>query len=229
MHTQDNLKKSVFRMGIFGASFNPLHDGHLNLLKQVQHHFGFDLIKVIPNWQSPMETSPAEVSAKMRLTLVRKVFAGYSFIEVDDQEIKTKTINYTIDTLKNISSLFNNIYLIMGIDQFSQFDKWKDFSEIIKIAHLVVCSRKGYIWNKNIISPLLQKYKKSHTIKKSHTFSTIIPLTTGKNIYYLPLRNKDVSSSQIRMLVKKGFDINHLVPIVVDTQIKKFTLYNKDL
>lgn len=223
MNNLNSVKTPLLKVGIFGASFDPLHLGHLNLLQQVQDHFSFDLIKIIPNWQSPLAYSTPIMPPKTRLALVKKLFKGNGVIEVDDQEIKKKTLSYTIDTLKNLNVLFKDIYLIIGIDQFVNFDKWKDFEEIIKISHVVVCSRKGYIWDKNIIPSLLQPYKKTNRFAKK------IPLITGKNIYGFTLKNKDISSLQIRSLKNKGLSISHLVPPLVDTKIQELNLYKKKL
>ena len=241
MNKKNLLKNSHFKVGIFGASFNPLHLGHLNLLIQVQEKFEFNLIKVIPTWQSPLASLILEVSPEKRLAIVRKVFKPYPFIEVDDQEIKRKNISYTIDTIKKVSVSFKEIFLIMGIDQLAQFDKWKDFQKIIETVHLVICSRKGYEWSASIIPPLLQQYilsfqEKSKEIKGSNiqnqSFKTDkvkhkMQMTKGKNIYWFPLNDMDISSFQIRVRRRQGLSISHLIPPLVEQWIQKQNLYQK--
>ena len=84
----------------------------------------------------------------------------YPFVEVDDQEIKRKGVSYTVDTINMIEKMENppkEIFLIIGVDQLTQFDKWKSFKTIIKKAHLLVCSRKGYEWCASLIPSSLQQ------------------------------------------------------------------------
>lgn len=218
------MNDKVYKMGVFGASFNPLHLGHLSLLTQVQEHFAFDLIKVVPAGRVPLAPPIQEVSPNKRLTLVRKVFKEYSFLEVDDQEIKRGGINYSVDTIETLlkeSPEFKEIFLIMGMDQWINFAKWKNFKILLKKVHLVICSRKGYEWDSSI--PLFLKEYVCSPWKFSA--SSVIKLTTGKNIYCLPLKDQNISSSQIRRYVAQNLSIGHLVPPMVEQWIKKEALY----
>ena len=239
------MENPDFRIGIFGASFNPLHLGHLNLLIQVQEKFEFDLIKVIPAFQNPLGALIEEgISPEKRLSIVRKVFKDYSFVEVDDQEIKRKGMSYTIDTIRNLEQdnpSFKEIFLIMGIDQLIRFDKWKAFKTIIEKVHLVVCSRNGYKCDISVISPSLRPYiqilsgrqkknKKDQINVRIRDFqknkmATKIKLITGKNIYWLPLNDMDISSSHIRKRCLQNLSVSHLVPPFVDQCIRKQDMY----
>ena len=233
-------------VGIFGSSFNPLHFGHLNLLKQVQENFEFDLIKVIPNWQSPLSPLLPEGSPQKRLIPLRKVFKDYPFVEVDDQEIKRKGLSYTINTIRAIEkeAVFNReLFLIIGVDQLVQFHKWKDFKTLIRKVHLIVCSREGYEWSLSLLPPALRKNissysQKEEEIKNSDFFfqkkffqkkqiKYKAHLKSGKNIYYLALDNRDIASSQIRQKVRQGGSIAHLVPPAVKEWIRKNKLYEE--
>ena len=210
-------------MAIFGASFNPLHLGHLSLLNQVQKKFNFDLIRVIPAWQNPLSSFKG-VSEK-QFKIICEVFKKYPFIEVDDQEIKRKGLSYTIDTihfLRKKNPSFKELFLIIGIDQWVQFDKWKNFEDIIKKVHLVVCSRKGYKWSSSKVPNSLKKYVSSFsdqvmTLKKSN-----------KKIFWMGLNDIDVSSSEIRQRKKQGFSISHLVPPLIEEWINKNKLYQSN-
>ncbi len=211
-------------MGIFGASFNPLHLGHLNLLIQVQEQFEFDLIKVVPAGRVPLAPPIRAVSPQKRLTLVRQVFKNYSFVEVDDWEIKRGGVSYSVDTIEALIKAlpeFKEIFLIMGMDQWVKFDKWKNFKTILQKTHLVICSRKGYKWSSSIPS-FLEEYVCS---LGGFSSSSTIKLITGKNIHYLSLKNMDISSSQIRKLSAQNLSVGHLVPAVVEQWIGKEVPY----
>jgi len=226
----DRPTDNHWKIGVFGSSFNPLHLGHLNLLIQVQEKFQFDVLKVVPANKSPLSTTIK--NAKERLSIVKKFFKDYSFVEVDDREIKRGGISYTVDTINSLDiNHSTEVFLIIGVDQWLQFDKWKDFSEIIKKVHLLVCSRPGY---DGITLPHpLKKYfsKESEKTffkkqpKKQPKKALSVKLTTGKKMYWFFFNNISISSSQIRQRKKNGLPINHLVPPLVDKWIKKQNLY----
>jgi len=248
MNKSNGPQKSNLRMGIFGSSFNPLHLGHLNLLVQVQEKFDFDLIKVVPAYQNPLTSFIKGILPQKRLDVVRKVFQNYPFVEVDDQEIKRGDISYTIDTIDMIqreNPSFEEIFLIMGIDQLVQFDQWKKFETIVEKVHLIVCSRKGYQWGPSVMPlPLFKLAKMNCGAKQDKEKTTAqvnirkqsisgdragdkTELITGKNIYWLLLNDMDISSSQIRKHCEQGFPVSHLIPPAVGQWIEKHDLYQK--
>ena len=106
----------------------------------------------------------------------------------------------------------------MGIDQLLCFDQWEQFEQILKKVNIIACSRKNYSWQRLSIP------KNLHILIKRF-YSNKAVLKTGKNIYYLSLKNMDISSSKVRQLVARGESISHLVPAPVSQGIKKNRLY----
>ena len=213
-------KTKNFKMGIFGAGFNPPHLGHLNLLLQVQEKFKFDLIKIIPSHQSPLVRPIKEVSPATRLKLVRKVFKPFCFAEVEDLEIKKEGISYTVYTLNTLQEKYTgDFFLIIGADQLTRFDRWKDFTNIIATTHLVVCSRKGYSLGLDLIPAGLLKHV-AQDRAPSRALAPL-PLITGQSIYWVQLSDMDISSSQVRARRRRGLSTSHLVPPAVEQWIKK--------
>ena len=207
------------KVGVFGSSFNPPHLAHLNLLLQIYKAFHLDRIKIVPVCQNPFSGPILEVSPQSRLDSAREMFKKYDFIEVDDQEIKRGGISYTIETLNNLSVDFEELFLIIGIDQLMLFDKWKDYKSILQKTHLIVCQRDGFEWKKELLPKKVQKHIQAF---QKHQAT----LNTGKKVFYQKLKKtKGISSSQIRQRVQANLSISHLVPPSVDEWIKKYKLY----
>ena len=205
-------------MGIFGSSFNPPHLAHIHLLIQAQKIFHLDLIKVVPVYQHPLNEKALEASPEKRLSIVRKIFKKYDFIEVDDQEIKRGGVSYAIETIKNFSHKYEELFVIIGIDQLMILDKWKDFESILKTAHFIVCHRKDFEWKQNSFPKKIQRYIKLFQKNKA-------VLKTGKQIFFLRLKDFDMSSSEIRQRIQADLPVDHLIPSVVGQWIKKHNLY----
>lgn len=210
------------KIGILGGSFDPLHLGHIHLVDEVQKHFSFNLIKIVPTFINPLKSQLPEASPSLRLRWLQQVFKDKPFVEIDDQEIKNKRHSFTITTVDNIFCKYKNIFLIIGMDQLLQLDQWKQFEQIIKKVNIIACSRQGYPWQKLNMPRTLRDL-----IKRFDSHKAL--LKTGKNIYYLPIKNIDISSSKVRQLVARGKSVSHLVPVQVNQEIKKNQLYrNKD-
>ena len=203
------------KIAIFGSAFNPPHLGHVCLLKEAQKHFNFDTIKVIPTGQDPFTKHTAGPPG--RLELVKKVFKDLPFVEVEDWEIKQSGPSWTIDTLKFIIKKEPaRFFIIIGLDQWALFDRWKHFKSLLKKAHIVVVNRAGYEWSSStppFIKELLYQSEERfqchpYQLKKNHRIY-------GQDIYYLSIKLPDISSSQVNQLFKKGESIEHLVPAEV--------------
>ena len=179
------------KVAVFGGSFNPVHKGHLNIVLQAQKKFNFDQIKIVPVFQSPFGPTVTELPIIDRLEMLNKIFNKYSFVEIDDQEIKRKGISYTVDTVKAVSKIAKEVFLIIGMDQLVIFDRWKDYEQIFKKVQLLVFHRTG-------VNP---KHINSNILKKFH-----------KKIHYMKLNNLDISSSDIRQRLQKGLPVDRLLP-----------------
>ena len=135
------------KVGIFGGSFNPPHNGHVNSLTTVQKKMGFDLIHIIPNSQNPLKILVDGPGPEHRLEMARRAFASYGkAFQVNDLELSRGGKSYTIDTIKELLKTYksNELYLIIGADNFETFSQWKDYKKILELANIVVTTRPGY-------------------------------------------------------------------------------------
>lgn len=213
-------------VGVYGGAFNPIHMGHINSLTQVQKKFNLDEIKVIPAYQSPGKDLIANPSpderCKMAELCLTDLGEGFS---LDPREINRKGVSYTIDTLREIKeeSPDAELYLIIGLDQFNSFDSWKEYQEIIQMAHLVVTSRPGFTFPLNKVSfPAgLQS-----SIEDFDGYQSL--MKSGKLIHFLRLKDTDISSSEIRKKLKIGQAVDKFLSLQVEKYIKEQKLYESD-
>ena len=216
---RDHVHKKVKTVGVLGGTFDPLHLGHIHLVDEVQKHFSFDIIKIVPAYISPLKSQLPEASTPVRVRWLQQVFKNKSFVEIDEREIKNKECSYTIATINNIAREFDDIFLIMGMDQLLYLDRWRQVKQILEKVNIIACSRKDYPWQKLNMPQTLRDL-----IKRFDSHKAL--LKTGKNIYYLDLKNVDISSSQVRELVAHSKPVSHLVPAQVSQGIKKNQLYS---
>ena len=216
-------KNSQIKAGLIGGSFNPLHLGHINSLLTVKERFQLDKVLVIPAYQPPLSPSLTGASIIQRLEMLHQVFAKESFIEVDDQELKRKGTSYSYRTVESIAekNQFKALFFIIGADQFSTLDLWKNVPRILKHTNLIVTSRPKFQFPKTkpALPPVIQSAFKSWSAEK------ILLKKPFKSIYFCSLKDKDISSALVKTRLKNRQTIAHLVPPAVDHYIKTHRLY----
>ncbi len=197
-------------IAILGASFDPAHNGHLTIAKNVLRSQSQRVNKVI---LMPVNIHPFAkqlTQAKHRFAMTKLL--ERKNIEVSDLEIKKNSTSYSIDTLKALKKKFqkNKFYWIIGYDYLDSFTKWKDWKKILSDFGLIIVARNI---NTNI----------SNAIKKF-----INDKNLNKNIIILNEKDFpliDVSSSQIKKMIKEKKSISNLVPKKIEEYIIQNKLY----
>ncbi|MEG0457786.1 MAG: nicotinate-nicotinamide nucleotide adenylyltransferase, partial [Oscillospiraceae bacterium] len=113
------------KIGIFGGTFNPIHNGHLNLINSFDTAIGLDKILCIPTNIPPHKSEDNIISGKDRLNMLTIATAENKKISPCDVELKTSGKSYTYNTLIMLRKIYfqDDFYLLMGSDMFLSFDK----------------------------------------------------------------------------------------------------------
>lgn len=211
------------KVGIFGGSFNPPHNGHVNSLTTVQKKMGFDLIHIIPNSQNPLKIPMEGPAPEHRREMARLAFSTYGeAFKINDCELKRGGKSYTIDTVKELLKEYksNELYLIIGADNFETFSEWKDYKKLLELVNIVVTTRPGYHIPENenewpdYLTPFVAE----------SDFGTL-ELTTGRSVEFITLNDLDISSSELRKKLRVGRPVEKFLPLAVESYIKEQGLY----
>lgn len=132
------------RIGIFGGTFNPVHNGHVAIAEDFIKKFSLDILYIIPNNVSPLKAE-SNVSGEDRLEMLKIAFKGITKAVISDIELKRQGPSYTWVTVYELRVRHpeSELFLLTGDDWVGSFDKWKDFLFILNNAHLVVATRSG--------------------------------------------------------------------------------------
>lgn len=210
------------RVGVFGGTFDPFHYGHLNSMLAVSKQFGLEKIKAVPSYVSPLRAQTQGSTAEQRVAMLEKGIIGYEdLIEVDTREVDRGGTSYTIDTLKSYQSEGSTqLFLIIGMDQFLQFDQWKDFDQILKMADLIVTSRPG------LELPLTtEEWPVAVRGLVEDVDSNQAMLKTGRTIYFYQLKDVEASGTEIRKKIRFGQSVRAMVPPAVDEYVRDNKLF----
>lgn len=131
------------KIGIFGGTFNPIHNGHVHLAVSCRDMLGLDKLILIPTNRPPHKDTDQLADAVHRLNMCKIATEHFGNFYVSDLEIKRGGPSYTVDTLRQLSEIYKNdeLYFLMGSDMFVTIESWREPNEIYKLATLVAVAR----------------------------------------------------------------------------------------
>ena len=139
------------KTGIFGGSFNPIHNGHISLAKQLKKTAGLDEVWLMVSPQNPLKQTSDLLDDKLRLQMARLAVETVEGIVVSDYEMHLPKPSYTWNTLQALSKDYpdHEFVLMIGGDNWQHFDRWYRAEDIKANYEIVVYTRTpgdpGYI------------------------------------------------------------------------------------
>lgn len=199
------LYNSRMAIGIFGGSFDPVHNEHVNYVRAALKQLHLSRVFVIPSYIAPHKRSGAFACAEDRLRLAKIAFRNVGQAEVSDFEISRAGTSYSYLTCKAFSERFpeEKLYLLVGADMLDNFFTWKNPEEILRYATLAVCDR-----GKERTDSLAEKF-----------FSVF-----GKQFVRVDFSGEEISSTRLRTDLAFGKEPSALDSMVL-ADIKEKGLY----
>lgn len=139
------------RVGIYGGTFDPIHNGHLHVITQLIEKKIIDRLLVVPAGQPLLRDNAPLASGADRRKMCELAVATLpksisSHVQVNPIEILRAGPSYAIDTVEAVRSQFpdDEIFLIMGADAYSKIDQWHRAEELHKLASIICINRPGF-------------------------------------------------------------------------------------
>lgn len=184
------------KIGVYVGSFNPVHKGHIKVVKKVLKEY-VDKVLIVPTLSYWDKNNLISITDRINML---KLYETKNIL-IDTKNNKCK---FTYQVLRNIKQEYKDskIYLIIGDDLLEYFDKWKNVDEILNNYNLIVIMRN------NIDESIYQKYK---------NYNLIVTNKISKN---------EISSTIVRSMVSNNNDkvLKYIDPKVYD-YIKRNNLY----
>ena len=220
-------------IGLFGGTFDPVHNGHLALARAARDRFGLGRVDFVPSSVPPHKSQQPVASYFHRYAMVvlatmnEKRFAP-SLLEAPAASGKTEP-NYSIDTvlrLKRTLKKNDQLFFLIGIDAFKDIAKWREPEALFRECEFIVGSRPGYSLA-DVANALPEKLRpKTATTKLFAKQSADGDLVlSGVTLHLLPDVHHPASATSIRQAVNQKRSLAKLVDPQVAEYIKKMGLY----
>lgn len=198
------------KIGVFGGTFSPIHNGHTQLAKHYLEALNLDLLLVIPTQQPPHKQPEDLLPGALRAKLCELAFEDEPKVRVSCMEIQRSGKSYTVDTIRQLRRDYPGakLYLLVGSDMFLTFHQWKDWQTLLGWVCICTAAR-GFDEMKELAA--MAKFLREHSGEPIVFDFPVLPL----------------SSTEIRERLSKGEDCSAYLNQEVYSQILENHLYQK--
>lgn len=188
------------RTGIFGGSFNPIHNGHIALAKSIMKLDRLDEVWFMVSPHNPLKDSNSLLPDSDRLNMVKLALSNEPGLIASDYEFHLPKPSYTLHTLRAVSRDYpdRKLVLLIGADNWECFGRWYGHDEILAEYEIAIYPRKG---------------------------SLVDPASLSPSVRLLDTGLFDISSTQVRTLLKEGKSADSLIPPQVANYIRENRLF----
>lgn len=195
-HASTQYNTPQMRIGIYGGTFNPIHNGHVALAEAFLKQAKLDEVWFVVSPQNPFKINVKLLDDHLRLKMVQEVLKDKHRLIASDYEFHLPKPSYTWDTLQSLSKDFpcHQFTLLIGGDNWKAFDKWYHYEDILANYQIAVYPRIGDGIEENVLP---------------------------KNVRLLKTKLINISSTEIRNRVKANEPITGMVPAIIEKQVRE--------
>lgn len=188
-------------IGLFGGSFNPIHNAHIALARTICCEAGMDEVWFLVSPQNPLKKQSSLLDENLRFDMVQRALEGEAQLFASDYEFHLQRPSYTWHTLQHLSQDYpqHKFCLIIGGDNWALFHRWAHSEEILANYDVFVYPREG---------------------------SEIDEASLPPRVHIVHTPEIDITSTMIRQFLKEGKDVSEYVPQSVCDEIAKHGYYS---
>lgn len=207
-------------IGILGGTFDPVHLGHIQIARHALDRLPIEKVLFIPCYQPALKNEPL-ASPEARLNMLTLALKASPSFEVDSREVRQGGVSYSVDTLRSLQVNYpmRPLCLILGSDAFAQLNRWREWQQILELAHLVVVHRSCgeessfYLGMKRLLASCVTKNPRD------------LFLQQFGRLFFLEIDPIPISATQIRDRMKQKQSIREFVGESVEKYILENDLY----
>jgi nicotinate-nucleotide adenylyltransferase len=133
------------RIGIFGGSFDPIHNGHLILAREALETLPLDRVLFIPAARSPHKIAHQQAAAELRWEMLKAAIDGEDAFEISRIEIDRPPPSYSVETIEALRAEITDaqFFFLIGEDNLALLPAWHRFDDLQRLVQFIVLDRSG--------------------------------------------------------------------------------------
>lgn len=215
------------RVAIYGGTFDPVHNGHLEVARRVLQLFELDEVIFVPACVPPHKRNANITSAFHRFAMLALATETDQSLLVSTIELDSPEQPYAVETVERIRGTLGEgteLFFLMGADSWLEITSWHEWQRLLSMCHFIVVTRPGFeiegVDYSNMSIPVV------NAIGRRDGESNLSEMKTP-HVLLTDAANVDVSATQIRAAVRENdlAALKTMVPLAVASYIEKYDLY----
>lgn len=223
----------VVRIGVLGGTFNPIHNGHLHIARNIQELFALKQVHFVVATTPPHKSLDDLIPFNHRYAMVSLAVAGASSFIPSLVELEPEASPFSIDTMGKLARRMgldrNSLYFIAGADSLLEVKSWQQSERLLNSYNFLFVLRPGIdrILPEDVLpSKVLPRVRNYTGLERVQMLSCIAEEADGESrIYIVDVGAPNISATKIRGLTSSQKSIRRLVPDPVREYIRKLHLY----
>ena len=177
----------MIKTGLFGGSFNPIHNGHITLAQAVLRQCQLDEVWLMVSPQNPLKRNSSDLlDDSLRFEVAQKALADIDRVVACDYEFYLSKPSYTWDTLQHLSKDYpdRRFYLIIGGDNWAHFQRWRHWKDILWHHDLIVYPRDQHIGTIDVPLLPVSSTEIRQKVKAGENISGLVPESVEDLVYH---------------------------------------------
>ncbi len=212
-------------IGLFGGTFDPVHNGHLDVAHAARQSLQLEKVLFIPSRTPPHRHAPQAKGAE-RLAMIRAAIANEPGLEASTVELDAAGPSYTSATLDRFAASgvdLHTLCFIAGADVFAEIPTWYQYPDLIDRCHFAAVSRPG-----SPVEALRARLPRLASRMITVRENEACPTPSHASIFLIDANTAPVSSTDVRAYIARGASVKGLVPDAVAAYIDAHRLYHTE-
>ena len=213
------------RVAVFGGTFDPVHNGHLSIARNLIELFKLDLFVFIPAFHAPHKPDRKPTSAFHRFAMLTLASRGLDKVVVSTLELEKGKPRYSVETIPELKQIYVDakLFFVIGADSWMDIRTWRNWDDVLTMTNHIVVSRPGYEIDTNHVTDEIRerivdlrgRQSEIETIERSQD-----SIYVTDAVYFV------TSATELRADLNDGkLDRVDDVPVEVAKYIEKYDLY----
>ena len=214
------------RVAIYGGTFDPVHNGHLEVARRVRKLFELDEVIFVPACVPPHKRNANITSAFHRFAMLALATEEDQQLRVSTVELDAPELPYAVETVDRMKDVSVRTFFLLGADSWSEISTWHEWQKLLTMCELIVVTRPGYEIN-SIATPSTEMVDLRNV--DANQIGELVKRDGQPRVFITNVAMIDVSATRVRVAVQANDEagLQTMVPPAVARYIDKYNLYRK--
>ncbi len=223
------------RVALYGGTFDPVHNGHLAIMRKLHELFALDEALLIPAHVAPHKRTSRVTPALHRYAMLALATQQDAFARISTIELDCPERPFTIETVERVQARRGaawRMFFVMGVDSWLEIETWRNWERLLALTDVIVVTRPGYeeAAHGNVSEPAARRVVDVRGMERDALAGILANHAAETRVYFTGAVNLDVAATTVRRLAREGGRnlIGEYVPPQVADYIVKYGLYEDE-